>query len=134
MLLGRNMRKLVLAAALSLAACVSQEMAGYVGKDITEVFMTQGRPVDEFDLPDGNRAFQFYWGGVPFRSHPPRPRPLPLLEIRQLPTVRGLLAELPIPRVAWSPTSERRTKENLGLSQATVIPTDWSVNMKSGRI
>ena len=34
------MRKLLLAAALSLAACVSQEMAGYVGKDITEVLMT----------------------------------------------------------------------------------------------
>jgi hypothetical protein len=61
--LGRNMRNLLLAAALSLAACVSQEMASYMGKDITEVFMTQGHPVDEFDLPDGNRAFQFYWGG-----------------------------------------------------------------------
>jgi hypothetical protein len=57
------MRKFLLAAVVGLAACVSQEMAGYVGKDITEVFMTQGRPVNEFNLPDGTRAFQFYWGG-----------------------------------------------------------------------
>src|SRR4051812_12927092 len=38
-------------------------MAGYVGKDITDVIISQGRPVDEFDLPDGTRAFQFFWGG-----------------------------------------------------------------------
>jgi hypothetical protein len=57
------MRRILLVVAFGLAACVSQEMAGYVGKDITEVFITQGRPVDEFDLPDGNRAFQFYLGG-----------------------------------------------------------------------
>jgi hypothetical protein len=53
----------ILTLTVGLMGCVSQEMAGYMGKDITEVMMIQGRPVSEFDLPDGTRAFQYYWGG-----------------------------------------------------------------------
>lgn len=67
------MRKLVLVAAAALAAaCVSTEMKGYVGKDVSEVLMGYGQPGNVLDLPDGRRAWQFRWGGgsgvIPGRS------------------------------------------------------------------
>lgn len=67
------MRKLLfVAAAVILAACVSTEMKGYVGKDVSEVFMAYGQPENVIDLPDGRRAWQFRWGGgsgvIPGRS------------------------------------------------------------------
>lgn len=48
---------------LWLAGCVSTHMAKYVGSDIREVIIDSGNPVNVFDLADGKRAFQFYWGG-----------------------------------------------------------------------
>lgn len=48
-------------------------MAQYVGKDIREVFISEGQPEAWFDLADGRRAYQWYWGGgtmiVPGSSH-----------------------------------------------------------------
>lgn len=42
-----------------LAGCASQIMQGYVGKDITEVVLDRGPPAAAFDLPNGQRAFQW---------------------------------------------------------------------------
>lgn len=52
---------------LLLASCVSTHMAKYVGGDIREVIIDSGNPVNAFDLADGKRAFQFYWGGGAFQ-------------------------------------------------------------------
>jgi hypothetical protein len=55
------MRKAALfLAILSLAACASQIMQSYVGKDIREAVMDYGPPVNAFDMPDGTRAFQWH--------------------------------------------------------------------------
>ena len=53
----------LLAATLLLAACVSTHMEQYVGRDIRDVMVDSGEPVNVFDMGDGRRAFQFYWGG-----------------------------------------------------------------------
>jgi len=59
------MKKFVLPLVLlaSLAACASTEAKRHVGKSISEAFISYGRPEAIFNLPDGRRAFQFYWGG-----------------------------------------------------------------------
>lgn len=66
------MRLLTLGAALLLAGCVSTQMRGFVGQDITEAFMRYGQPENVIDLPNGQRAFQFRQGEgamlVPGRS------------------------------------------------------------------
>ena len=54
------MRKLVaLFALLSLSACASQIMQGYVGKPIQSAMVDYGPPVNAFDMGDGRRAFQW---------------------------------------------------------------------------
>lgn len=47
---------------LVVSGCASQVMKQYVGKDIREVYMEHGKPANEFDMADGQRVFQFYWG------------------------------------------------------------------------
>lgn len=42
-----------------LAGCASQIMEGYVGKSITEPMLDYGKPTSVFDLPNGQRAFQW---------------------------------------------------------------------------
>ena len=42
-----------------LAGCASQVMQGYVGKSVTEPMLDYGRPTNVFDLPNGQRAFQW---------------------------------------------------------------------------
>ncbi|NTZ41511.1 hypothetical protein G7A66_00065 [Altererythrobacter sp. SALINAS58] len=37
-------------------------MKRYVGGSISEAYLSYGQPETIFDLPDGRRAFQFYWG------------------------------------------------------------------------
>ena len=44
-------------------ACVSTHMKQYLGKDARYVAVDSGPPVNVFDMPDGRRAFQYYWGG-----------------------------------------------------------------------
>lgn len=44
---------------LSLAACASRIMEGYVGQDLTSVIGRYGPPMNVYDLPDGRRAFQW---------------------------------------------------------------------------
>lgn len=56
----------VLVCALILPACVSTHMKQYLGRDIREVMIDSGPPVNAFDMPDRTRAFQFYWGGGEF--------------------------------------------------------------------
>lgn len=46
-----------------LAGCVSTHMKQFIGKDIRYVIVDSGTPVNEFDMGDGRRAYQFYWGG-----------------------------------------------------------------------
>lgn len=62
---------LVLAAALS--GCVSNHMKQFVGKDIREVMLSEGPPINELTLADERKAFQWYWGGgtvaLPGSSH-----------------------------------------------------------------
>lgn len=59
--------------ALALAGCASTAMKRFVGGSVSEAYMAYGRPENVFDLPDGRRAFQFYWGGgtvaVPAQSN-----------------------------------------------------------------
>lgn len=53
------MRLFALAALLFGAACASQIMEGLVGKDITEVQLQYGPPINVMDMPDGRKAFQW---------------------------------------------------------------------------
>jgi hypothetical protein len=50
-------------AAFLLSACVSTHMKKYIGKDVRYIAVDSGQPVHVFDMPDGKRAFQYYWGG-----------------------------------------------------------------------
>jgi hypothetical protein len=45
------------------AACVSTHMKKYLGKDVRYIAVDDGAPVNVFDMPDGRRAFQYFWGG-----------------------------------------------------------------------
>jgi hypothetical protein len=55
--------KRVLLLALLLGGCASTAMKGFMGQPIEEAFFRYGKPVNTIDLPDGAKAFQFYWGG-----------------------------------------------------------------------
>jgi len=48
-----------LVALLAAAGCVANTMQGYVGQDIRAVMLDHGPPVNEIDLGDGTRAFQW---------------------------------------------------------------------------
>jgi len=52
-----------LISAFLLAACASSFAKQYVGKEITEVMLENGRPANVFDMKNGARVFQWYWGG-----------------------------------------------------------------------
>jgi hypothetical protein len=56
----------IAALSLALSGCVSTHMKGFIGKDIREVMMTEGPPINAFDLGDGRRAFQYRFGGGTF--------------------------------------------------------------------
>lgn len=53
------MRFFVVPFLLLLPACASQVMENLVGKDVTEVQLQYGPPVNVLDLPDGRKAFQW---------------------------------------------------------------------------
>ena len=48
---------------VTLTSCVSTHMKKFVGRDARFVAVESGPPVNVFDMPDGRRAFQYYWGG-----------------------------------------------------------------------
>src|SRR5690554_4707351 len=50
-----------------LLGCVSTHMKQYLGKDIREVVLDSGPPVNAIDMEGGVRAFQFMWGGGTYR-------------------------------------------------------------------
>jgi hypothetical protein len=60
--------KLALALCLLLTSCVADTMRGYVGQDIRSVELTYGPPVNEIDLGNGTRAFQ--WAKVSVDTTP----------------------------------------------------------------
>jgi len=51
---------------LLLAGCASTHMKQYIGKDVLSIVLDEGPPENVFDLEDGKRAFQYYWGGGTF--------------------------------------------------------------------
>jgi hypothetical protein len=55
--------KRLLVVGLLLSGCASTAMKGFVGQPIEEAFFRYGKPVNTIDLPDGAKAYQFYWGG-----------------------------------------------------------------------
>lgn len=50
-----------------LSGCVSTHMKQFIGKDIREVVLVSGPPVNMLDMSEGVRAFQFKWGGGSFK-------------------------------------------------------------------
>ena len=56
----------ITAITLALSGCVSTHMKSFIGKDIREVMMTEGPPLNAFDLGEGRRAFQYRFGGGAF--------------------------------------------------------------------
>lgn len=51
---------------LFISGCASTHMKQYMNKDIREVIIDSGSPINVFDMGDGRRAFQFHWGGGSF--------------------------------------------------------------------
>lgn len=49
-----------------LVGCVSDQMKQFIGKDISKVMVEHGRPNNVFKMPDGRKAYQFYWEGGTF--------------------------------------------------------------------
>ena len=62
----RFIHSLLITATILLNGCDSAHMKQFVGKDIRDVMMVSGKPSNVFDMSDGRRAFQFYWGGGEF--------------------------------------------------------------------
>jgi len=63
------MKALTFVLALTLAlisGCASTHMNQYLGKDVREIIIDNGPPINAFDMGDGRRAFQFRWGGGTF--------------------------------------------------------------------
>jgi hypothetical protein len=62
---GGSMTRSVIAglAVVSAVGCVSTHMKQFIGKDAIEIEIHDGPPARVFDLPDGRRAFQYFWGG-----------------------------------------------------------------------
>jgi hypothetical protein len=60
--------KLALALCALLTACVADTMRGYVGQDIRNVELSYGPPINQIDLGDGTRAFQ--WSKVSVDTTP----------------------------------------------------------------
>ena len=54
---------LLLATLIGNAGCGSTHMKKFVGRDVRYIAVEDGPPVHVFDLPEGRRAFQYYWGG-----------------------------------------------------------------------
>ncbi len=46
-----------------ITGCASTHMKQYIGKDVREIIIDSGPPINAFDMGDGRRAFQFRWGG-----------------------------------------------------------------------
>lgn len=53
------MRRSFLVLAFAVAGCASQIMEGFVGKDVSEVQLQYGPPINVLDMPDGRKAFQW---------------------------------------------------------------------------
>lgn len=53
------MKNFVVFAALALAGCATQVMNEMVGKDISEIQVKYGPPVNVMKMPDGRTAFQW---------------------------------------------------------------------------
>lgn len=52
-------RLIIILILLSLSGCASAIMSGYIGKDVREIALDYGPPVNAIDMGDGTRAFQW---------------------------------------------------------------------------
>jgi hypothetical protein len=60
-------KSLVLASLCALtSACASQFATRYVGKDVVDLELENGKPANILVLPDGRRSYQYRWGGGTF--------------------------------------------------------------------
>lgn len=61
---------LIIVLSLGINGCASTHMKQYVGSDIRDVLIHEGKPENVFDYQENRRVFQFYWGGgtVPIPS------------------------------------------------------------------
>ncbi len=62
------MRLVLVVCVLLLAACAADTMRGYIGQDIRAVELSYGPPVNQIDLGNGTRAFQ--WSKVSVDTTP----------------------------------------------------------------
>ncbi len=53
------MRLIPVLSLLVVASCASAIMEGFVGKDLREVQLEYGPPINAFEMPDGRTAFQW---------------------------------------------------------------------------
>lgn len=51
---------------LVISGCASNFANSYMGKTLIDLELDQGRPANVINLPDGRRAYQYYWGGGTF--------------------------------------------------------------------
>lgn len=65
---NRTLLAFTVAAALVvlLIGCASTHMKRYMGKDVREIAIDNGPPINVFDFGDGRRVFQWRWGGGTF--------------------------------------------------------------------
>ena len=50
-------------ALIVLAGCASTYANQFVGRTFEDVAISEGPPISAFDLSDGRRVVQYYWGG-----------------------------------------------------------------------
>ncbi len=60
---SRLLAILLVSIVLAASGCVSTHMKKFIGQDVRYIEVEDGAPVKVIDLPDGQRAFQYLWGG-----------------------------------------------------------------------
>lgn len=114
----RGLLSILILVAVLFVGCASTHMKQYLGKDIREVVIDSGPPINAFDMGDGRRAFQFRWGGGSF-------------VVPQTTTVSGSVTS--IGNTAWYSGSAITTGGGVITSEGCVITyfTRWNEKRKT---